>query len=181
MAETKDDKILCLYNYVSRSRFFQTELLLWLALLVKTLLWTQMHSYITAALLPFTMAINSMLMQTLSTQIHGDIYLGDYFSIVKMIQTLCARKSWKIVLWRIWVTSQFIKVWIETWIRIRLQWGFLYLQFHAKRVISAYSCLWFFNQAFLSACNNSESMLTAKWAILPQFCTAVIYYFLKTM
>lgn len=56
MVETKDEKILCLYNYISRNRFFQSELLL----LVKTLLWTQMHSYITAALLPFTMAINSM-------------------------------------------------------------------------------------------------------------------------
>lgn len=132
------------------------------------------------ALLPFTMAISFMeimLMQTLSIQTHGDIYLGDCFTVLKMIQTFCARKSWRIVLWRIWVTSHFIKVWIETCIRIRLQWGFLYLQFHAESY-SVYSCKWFFfNQVVLSTYNRSGSMLTAKRAILPHilYCCNSLY------
>lgn len=52
------------------------------------------------------------------------------------------------------LTSQFIKVWIETCIGIRLQWGFLYLQFHAKRVVLLIAACDFFNQVVLSTYNN---------------------------
>lgn len=49
--------------------------------------------YIAIAVLPSVMAISYMeimLMLILSLQTHGEIYLPDCFSIVKVVQTMCA-------------------------------------------------------------------------------------------